>query len=697
MRPFNHLWRMAKNLSVGQKLMTVILVEVLSYSVVTTIAISQIHSVGTEVRHMSDIYLPLFSSTEKIRQSIQENRLALKEILFIGGRVVYDKEAEESYLASRARYEYSNKSILEQVHWSEGLIRDATSAEGKDEPRIAKYSVALLRQLAEIRQANRVLTKRVRKIFEHVEDGSFLMGMEMLGEAADSETALTIELDRLVRMLEEVKETSVVYAADVEEAATRYTVVVSLILVSGVIAVVFLVIRRNISRPLHMLTHVISSFDASKDQDEGTYERQLLARRDELGMVSQSFNELKQDLRTRERDLEAAKEEAERANRAKSLFLASASHDLRQPMHAMRMYIAALRHQVTDKEGLTIVNDIEAVSNSTARLLNALLDVSRLEAGAVQPNFETFAVQEVFRRVGRSFRPEALRKGLQLHLIASTIQVRSDPDLLERIVTNFTSNAIRYTRSGKILIGCRLRGDRVAIEVWDTGIGIPEEHHDAVFDDFHQVRNQERDRSKGLGLGLAIVRRLAQCLNHEIEHESTFGKGSRFAILVERAAPQPQAALDIRAENRPQEIVTGLQGLSVILIENDLEVLNATTHLLRFWGCQVTASLRYEDAISYLREGLRPDVVIADFRLPGKVNGVQAIAEIRALVDSRLPAVVITGDVESLNLASLAEQDIRALYKPLRPAKLRALLANLAATNLAAASLEDDAEEEMAL
>ncbi len=641
---------------------------------------------------MSDLYLPLFSSTEKIRQSIQENRLALKEILFIGGRVVYDKEAEESYLASRARYEESNKAILEQVHWSEGLIRDAITAEGKDEPRIAKYSDSLLRQLAQIRQANRVLTKRVRKIFEHVEDGSFLMGMEMLDEAAASETVLTIELDNLVSMLEEVKQTSVAYAADVEEAASRYTVLASLVLVSLVIAVVFLVIRRNISRPLHMVTHVINSFDASKDQEESAFERQLLARGDELGMVSQSFNKLKQDLRARGRDLEAAKEEAERANRAKSLFLASASHDLRQPMHAMRMYIAALRHQVKDPEGLTIVNDIEAVSNSTARLLNALLDVSRLEAGAVTPNFEVFAVQEVFRRVGRSFRPEAMRKGLQLHFVPSRAFVRSDPDLLERIVTNFTSNAIRYTRSGKILIGCRLRGERLAIEVFDTGIGIPEEHHDAVFEDFHQVRNQERDRSKGLGLGLSIVRRLAQCLDHKIEHQSTFGKGSRFAVLVDRAEPQHQAAVEAEAETGLHDPATGLQGLSVILIENDLEVLNATTHLLRFWGCQVTATLRYEDAMSLMREGLLPDVVIADFRLPGQVNGVQAVAEVRALAKSRLPAIVITGDVESLDLASLAEEDIKALFKPLRPAKLRSLL-----VNLAAADLGDNEEEEMAL
>ncbi len=673
-----HLLRLGNRLSVGQKLMTVILVEVLSYSVVTTLAISQIHSVGTEVRQMADLYLPLFSSTEKIRQSIQEDRLALKEILFIGGRVVYDKEAEESYLASRARYEEANKAILEQVRSSETLIRDATSVEGTEEPLIVTYAEPLLGQLAQIRQANRVLTKRVIKIFEHVEDGSFLMGMEMLGEAAASERALTTELDKLVGILEEVKETSVAYANSVEDAASRYTVIVSLVLVSLVIAVVFWVIRRNISRPLHMMTHVINSFDASKDIEEGTYERQLLSRGDELGMVSQSFNKLKRDLRIRGRDLEAAKEEAERANRAKSLFLASASHDLRQPMHAMRMYIAALRHKVEDDEALAIVSDIEAVSNSTARLLNSLLDVSRLEAGAVHPHFESFAVQEIFRRVGRSFKPEAYRKNLQLRFVPTDVHVRSDPDLLERILANFTSNAIRYTARGKVLIGCRRRGERISIEVWDTGAGIPEEHREAVFDDFHQVRNHERDRSKGLGLGLAIVRRLAHCLDHQIEHDSTLGKGSRFAVLVERAQPRRELRIEAKREAPLQDFSTSLQGLRIMLIENDLDVLNATTHLLRFWGCQVTATLRYEDAKSRLREGLAPDVVIADYRLPGEVNGVGAILEIRALAGRQLPAIVVTGDVESLNLATLAQEEIKLLHKPLRPAKLRSLLSNMA-------------------
>ncbi len=665
------LWNLTNRLSVGQKVMTVILFEVLSYSMVTTIAISQIHSVGTEVRHMADLYLPLFSSTESIRQSIQEDRLNLKEIIFVGGRVVYDKDAEETYLGARARYEQGNKAIFEQIGWSENLIRVATSKETDEEPIIVKYSEPLLLQLSKIRQANRVLTKRVENIFEHVEDGSFLMGMEMLGEVAASEAALTQELDRLVAMLEEVKRTSVAYATRVEDNASRYTMLASIIMVSLVIAVVFWVIRRNISRPLHMMTHVISSFDAAKEEEETPYERRLLERGDELGMVSKSFSTLKRDLRARGRDLEAAKEEAERANRAKSLFLASASHDLRQPMHAMRMYIAALRHKVRNKEALSIIGDIEAVSVSTARLLHALLDISRLEAGAVKPHFETFAVQEIFRRVGRSFRPEAYRKNISLRFVPTDAYVRSDPDLLEQIVSNLTSNAIRYTPVGKVLIGCRHRGDRISIEVWDTGCGVPDEHREAIFDDFHQLRNHERDRSKGLGLGLSIVRRLALCLNHEIEHGSTVGRGSRFAVLVQRSQPQPVE----RVEPTPiKEHSSDLAGIKVLVIENDLDVLNATSRLLRFWGCRVTSTLRFDDAMNRLKEGLSPDAVLADYRLPGPINGVQAIAEVRAKTGDDLPAVVVTGDIDGIDLTALEEQDIKVLYKPLRPAKLRTLL-----------------------
>lgn len=668
------LWNLINRLSVGQKVMTVILVEVLSYSMVTTIAISQIHAVGTEVRQMADVYLPLFSSTESIRQSIQDGRLNLKEIIFVGGRVVYDKEAEEAYLAARSRYQDGNKAILEQIGWSENLIHESTRGATEDEPLIFQYREPLLHQLSRIRQANRVQTKRVAKIFGHVEDGSFLMGMEMLQEVAVSEAALTDELDRLVSMLEEVKGASVEYATRVEDNASRYTMLASIIMVSLVILVVFWVIRRNISRPLYMMTHVISSFDATKEQIETPYERALLARGDELGMVSQSFNKLKQDLRARGRALQAAKEEAERANRAKSLFLASASHDLRQPMHAMQMYIAALRHKVRDSDSLSIVSDIEAVSISTARLLNALLDVSRLEAGAVKPQLENFAVQEIFRRVGRSFRPEAYRKNLQLRFVPTSAFVHSDSDLLERVIGNFTSNAIRYTEKGKVLIGCRRRGDRIAIEVWDTGCGIPEEHRSTVFEDFHQLHNQERDRGKGLGLGLAIVRRLALCLNHQIEHSSTVGKGSRFAVLVQRS--KPQIATRVEPGGR-KELPSDLTGIRVLLIENDLDVLNATTQLLRFWGCRVTATSRFEDAMKNIEEGLRPDAVIADFRLPGHVNGLRAIAEIRAIMQQPIPGIVVTGDVEGIDLRALDGQAINVLYKPLRPAKLRSLLTHL--------------------
>ena len=663
-----------KRLSVGQKVMTVIFFEVLSYSMVTTIAISQIHSVGNEVRHMADLYLPLFSTTETIRQSIQEGRLNLKDVIFVGGRVVYDRDAEETYLAARARYQDANREIREQLRWAEELIEKALANESENDSLILEYSQPLLDQLARIRQANRVQTNRVEKIFQHVEDGSFLMGMEMLDDVAASEAALTSELDQLVILLERVKQESVAYATRVEDYASRYTMIASLVMVSIVIVVVFMIIRRNISRPLHLMTDVISSFDATKEAIETPNERALLARGDELGKVSNSFHRLKVALRARDQALQAAKEEAERANRSKSLFLASASHDLRQPLHAMQMYTAALRHMVRNQDALAIVKDIEAVSVSTSRLLNALLDISRLEAGAVKPHFQAVPVQEVFRRIARAYRPEAYRKNLSMRFVSTSHWVRSDPDLLERIVGNFVSNAIRYTDKGEVLIGCRRQGNRVAIEVWDTGSGIPESELPAVFEEFHQLRNKERDRSKGLGLGLAIVKRLAACLGHTVESESKVGRGSRFAILAQSAK---RSSLELVDPLQAANASAGLRGLKVLVLENDLDVLRATTSLLELWECSVTPVSDFGAAMTAFANQPDVDVVIADYRLPGDIDGLKAIGRLREQADREIPAIVITGDVEGIDPSGLKESGIWIMHKPLRPAKMRALLMSL--------------------
>ena len=662
-------------LSVGQKVMTVIIVEVLSYSMVTSIAISQIHAVSGEVRQMANLYLPLFSSTENIRQQIQEGRLNLKEIIFVGDRVVYDKEAEENYLAARTLYNDGNREINREISSAENLINvSVDSLEGKNHL-IVEYSDALLWNLSEIRQVNRINKNRVGKIFRHVEDGSFLIGMELLDEVSASETRLTSQLDSLVNELEKVKRASVAYAARVESTASRYTIIASALTVCFVIMVVFLIVRRSISIPLHMLTDVISSFDPLDDVDESDSEKNIMKRGDELGMLGRSFSLLKHDLVMQGRAINEAKEDAEKANRAKTKFLAAASHDLRQPLHAMRLYIEALRKKITDKDAQAVMVSIDAVSDSTSRLLDALLDVSQLEAGTFTPQFEDFPVNDILQRVVQSYQHLANLKGLELRFVPSTAIVHSDSILLERVIDNFLSNAVRYTQSGSILLGCRHRENKLSIEVLDTGPGVPEDKQSVIFEDFYQIHNKERDRSKGLGLGLSIARRLSACLNHKIEHSSVVGRGSRFAVVVDRNL-KPY-------EGKAKETVLEIPGLdfdgrNVLLIEDDFAAMDATRQLLELWGCTVLVARSVDIALEQVQcAESRLDIIIADYRLPDELTGLDAITRVQKLLGYEVPAFIVTGEAETNNIQSACGIDYHVLRKPVRPAKMRTLMSFL--------------------
>ena len=488
-------------MTVGQKVMTVIFVEIVSYTLITTIAISQISSLGTEVKRMSDLYLPLFSATEAIRQHIQDMRLSLKEIIFIGDRVVYDKDTEAKYVKERARYTLKYIQINNELNSAEDLISHFVSAGDDRSSVVNKYSKDILPQLDRIRQASRSYNARVEELFLHIEFGSYLMGMELIGEAAEYEKELNSQLDRLLVILFSLKQASVNFASGVEQRAYYFTITASLFTICIVVLIFFFVVKRNITKPFHVLIDTIETFDPAHETAESAREKAMMARGDELGTVAQSFNNLKHFLWDQRKAMESAKEEAERANLAKSKFLAAASHDLRQPMHAMQMFIAALREKVHDPEGLKILSNIDAVSVSSGRLLNALLDVSQLEAGDIQPQFENFPVQEVLRRVARSFVALAQRKGLECRVVPSSLVVHSDPILLERILQNLVSNAIRYTVQGKVLIGCRRRGEKLSLEVWDTGPGIPDDQSEAIYEEFHQLQNEERDRGRGVGSG----------------------------------------------------------------------------------------------------------------------------------------------------------------------------------------------------
>lgn len=670
----NRVKNIINDMSVGQKVLTVIFLEIFSYSLVTTVALSQIGSVGNVVKQMSDLYLPLFGSSETIRLQIQEGRLNLKDIIFVGDRVVYDKEAEEEYIAARGRYQENTNNINEEIDWSDKLINKAASQSDASDSLISEYQQDLLRQLSSVRQANRIHSIRAEKIFRHVEDGSFLMGMEMVSDVEASEITLTKELDSLVKVLDTLNDESVKYASRVEQVASTFTILASIITFCIVITIFYYVVKKNISNPLHSLADTFNSISALHNIEDSPIEKQLMSRGDELGMVSRSFNDLKHDLSAQDKKLRDAKEDAERANRAKSQFLAAASHDLRQPLHAMQMYITALEQKIKDKEVLKIVSDIDAVSISTGRLLNSILDVSQLEAGAVKPQIEDFPIQEILHRVARNFKPMSYRKGIALHIVPSSAYVRSDPILLEQIIGNFVANAIRYTDSGKVLLGCRRRKGQLSIEVLDTGPGIPKFQSEAIFDDFHQLDNKERDRGKGLGLGLAIVRRLSNCLDHKIEHSSKMQHGSRFAVVVDLGTQPVKAKKKMELDSA----LLDLKSISVLLVEDDQMVLDATQKLLTSWNCEVICARSANEAKHSVSEDKNiPDIIIADYSLPNEINGVQTIEHIRKELGYPVPAFIITGEADTSNIRKISDHGFNVLSKPVHPAKLRALISHL--------------------
>ena len=266
------------------------------------------------------------------------------------------------------------------------------------------------------------------------------------------------------------------------------------------------------------------------------------------------------------------------------------------------------------------------------------------------------------------------RKGIELHIVSSSVYVRSDPILLEQIIGNFVANAIRYTETGRVLLGCRRRKGKLSIEVLDTGPGIPKHQRDAIFDDFHQLDNKERDRGKGLGLGLAIVRRLSICLDHQIEHSSEVNQGSRFAVIVE-LGNKPAKLIQSRTY---ETSLLDLNNTSVLLIEDDVIVLNATQQLLESWKCNVICAKSAQEAERLMFDPQYiPDIIIADYRLPGSVNGVQAINNIAAKLGYPVPAFIITGEANTSEVRKIADHGYRVLSKPVHPAKLRALISHL--------------------
>ena len=660
--------------SLDQKIFTLIVIEVIGFVIVALVAASQVKSVAEQVEQIAGVTLPLHISIENIRSHFLNRRLVTKELILNAslGHIHSSELAEKSVAA----YEQGEKEIQSRIQSAEKIIRKSVALSDENDNAISLNSQALIQSLFVLRRDIQNYNSLVTRFIDDLQTPDFYIKVKMLQGIDGSEQGIMSKLNGLIDKLELIRGETTRHAVYVKRIATGFIVLTILAAVLFFIAMKLLIIRQNISKPLQLLTDTINTFTATQKVEESEFERGLMVRGDELGRMSRSFNRLKHDLWNQGRDLQDAKEEAERANRAKSVFLASASHDLRQPLHAMQMYIAALRQKMDNADTLSIVDDIDAVSISTARLLGALLDVSQLEAGAIKPKKEDFLVEEILNRAFREFAPAAREKNLDFRVISSSLAVRSDPVLLERILGNFISNAIRYTHEGRIVLGVRRRGDRASIEVWDSGQGIPENQTAAIFEDFHQIDNAERDRSKGLGLGLAIARRLAVCLSHDIECDSLFGHGSRFAVLVELGSIEAGEAVELLTLDH---MIKSLSGLRILLVEDDLDVLKSTQNLLTSWGCSVVSATNLEEVIKVMDENSTtpPNLILADYRLPGGADGMEVIERVQRIVGHEIPSIVVTGDVQENNLEAIASEGHQVLCKPVQPAKLRALISNM--------------------
>lgn len=372
-------------------------------------------------------------------------------------------------------------------------------------------------------------------------------------------------------------------------------------------------------------------------------------------------------LRESEAEQRIAKEDAQQASIAKSRFLAAASHDLRQPLQSLILFAGVLKGYVQGPRGHQALKHLEDGLGALKALLDSLLDVSKLDAGMVRPEIADFPISAVLEEVDASYAPIAAAKGLEWQVETCTDRVRSDKTLLGRVIRNLVENAVRYTESGRIRLSCRRKENTVRVEIEDTGIGIPSEQIGRIYEEFHQVGNQARDRAQGLGLGLAIVRRIADLLGHRIETRSRLGEGSVFSIELPLA---PADSRQVPASGSEESGQSG-RGRLAVVIDDDAMVLDGLEAILTEWGYQVIAAIDAEEAIAGIREsGRQPDIVVADFRLQDGHTGAEAILAIRALFDHAIPGLILTGETDLKFLKECAGHDLGIAHKPVMPSQL---------------------------
>jgi signal transduction histidine kinase/DNA-binding NarL/FixJ family response regulator len=522
---------------------------------------------------------------------------------------------------------------------------------------VAKDEVELLDRF---RQDYERFTNVVTQVVELIRSGRTAEARELqVAQAAP----LADRLERLTNQLVNKAEADVVTGIEASSQAygTSQWTVVGFALGSSVLALILgYAISGSLIGPVTEVEAQLSHIAA------GDFSRRVrVDNRDELGALATNVNRMSEELGRLYRQLEEA-------NLAKSRFLVAASHDLRQPLHALNLFVAQLRTEKDPAEKSRVIGRIDAAVAAMNELFNELLDMSRLDAGVLVPSISEFPVDQLLKRIEMTFTAAAREKDLRLRVVASGAWVRSDFILLERILLNLVSNAVRYTQAGGIVVGCRRRAGMLQIEVWDSGIGIPEDQQRNIFGEFHQLSTAKQDRRGGLGLGLAIVDRLCRLLDCPIKVTSRLDRGSRFAISVPLTSP-----LEL-TEHPPQAAVDQAIGKSVVVIDDDALVLDGMRGVLKSWGCSVVTATSEALALAVLSKGERPpDIIISDYRLSDGKTGFDAIERIRRAFGTRIPAFLISGDTAPERLREARASGYYLLHKPVLPITLRAVVSQL--------------------
>ncbi|MBT6241396.1 MAG: response regulator, partial [Rhodospirillaceae bacterium] len=420
-------------------------------------------------------------------------------------------------------------------------------------------------------------------------------------------------------------------------------------------------------------TDVTESRKAAEDLRESkvNLERRVTGRTAELMALNDQLRKEIDERTIVEEQLKLAKTEAEEANISKTKFLAAASHDLLQPLNAARLFTSALTDRKPSGKDGELAEGINGALRGVESMLNALLDISKLDAGAVPIETTDFPLSSLLSRIVSEHTPIAAEAGLTFRTVPCKAIVRTDRKLLGRIVRNLISNAIRYTPKGKILVGCRKRKDAIRLEVWDTGIGIPEDLREEIFEEFRQLGGETRDGDKGVGLGLAIVKRIAQIQNHLVGVQSIPGKGSVFYIDLPKGEMEANTT---EASRSLGSVENKIPGTRVLVIDNEQTILDGMDSLLKGWECTVETGLSITDVDASM---VSPDLIIIDYHLDDAQNGIDGIAALRKKLGSAILGIVITADRTEGIKAAVEKAGLYIMNKPVRPAKLRALIGHI--------------------